>query len=97
MIESIKVEKVQSSIPGADQLEGESYYSVRMQNSQEIFRLGKKYTFSLNTSVGVVTRTIDPEALKDSFQKDSSLLSKPESNQPFVRDKSVIFSMEIKF
>ena len=97
MIESIKVEKVQGSIPGADQLERESHYSVRLQNSQEIFRLQKKYIFSLNTSVGVVTKTIDPGAVKDSFQKESSPVSKPESNQPFIRDKSVIFSLEIKF
>ncbi len=97
MIESIKVEKIQGGIPGADKLGGESYYSVRLQNSQEIFTLQKKYTFSLNTSVGVVTKTIDPEAVKDSLQKDSSLVSKPESGQPFIRDKSVILSLEIKF
>jgi len=52
IIESIKVEKIQGGIPGADQLGGESYYSVRVQNSQEIFTLKKKVTFSLNTSAG---------------------------------------------
>ena len=97
MIESIKIERIQGAIPGADKLGGESYYSVRLQNSQEIFTLQKKYAFSLNTSVGVVTRTIDPEAVMDFFQKDSSLVSKPESNQPFIRDKSIILSLEIKF
>lgn len=97
MIESIKVEKIQGAIPGADKLAGESYYSVRLQNSQEIFTLQKKFVFSLNTSVGVVTKTIDPEAVRDSFRKDSSLASKPESNQPFIRDKSIILSLEIKF
>jgi len=97
MIESIKVEKIQGAIPGIDKLGGESYYSVRLQNSQEIFTLQKKYTFSLNTSVGVVTKNIDPEAVKHSLQKDSTLASKPESNQPFIRDRSVILSLEIKF
>ncbi len=97
MIESTKVEKIQGAIPGADKFGGESYYSVRLQNSQEIFSLRKKYVFSLNTSVGVVPQTIDPEAVKDSFQKESSLVSKHESNQPFIRDKSVILSLEIKF
>jgi len=97
MIESIKLEKIQEGLPGADKLEGESYYSVRLRNSQEIFTLQKKYTFSLNASVGVVTKNIDPEAVKNSFQKDSSIASKSESNQPFIRDKSVILSLEIKF
>ncbi len=97
MIESIKVEKVQGAIPAIDKLGGESYYSVRLQNSQEIFTLQKKYTFSLNTSVGVVVKTIDPEAVRDSSQKDSSLASKPESTRPSIRDKSVVLSLEIKF
>ena len=97
MIESIKVEKIREGLPGADKLGGESHYSVRLQNSQEIFTLQKKYTFSLNTSVGVVTKNIDPEAIKYSLQKDSTLASKPESSQPFIRDQSVILSLEIKF
>jgi len=102
MIESIKVEKTQDGLPGADKLGGESYYSVRMQNSQEIFTLQKKYTFSLNTSLGVVTKNVDPEAVKHSFQKDSTLedstlANKPESNHPFIRGESVILSLEIKF
>jgi hypothetical protein len=97
MIESIKVEKIQEGLPGADQLGGESHYSVRLQNSQEIFTLQKKYTFRLNTSVGVVTKNIDPEPVKYSLQKDSTLASRPENNQPFIRDQSIILSLEIKF
>jgi hypothetical protein len=97
MIESIKAEKIQGAIPGSDKLGGESYYSVRMQNSQEIFTLREKYAFSLNTSVGVVTQTIDPETLRDSSRKNSSLASRPERNQPFIRDKTIILSLEIKF
>ncbi len=97
IVESIKVEKIQEGIPGADKLAGESYYSVRLKNSQEIFTLQKRYSFSLNTSVGMVTKTIDPETVKNVLGKDSSLAAKPESNQPFIRDKSVILSLEIKF
>ncbi len=97
MIESIKVEKIPGGLPGADKLWGESYYSVRWKNSQEIFTLEKKYTFSLNTSVGVVTKNIDPEAVKHSLQKDSTLASKPESNRPFIQGPDVILSLEIKF
>ncbi len=97
MIESIKLEKVKEGLPGADKLGGESHYSVRLQNSQEIFTLQKKYTFSLTSTVGVVTKNIDPEAVRNSSQKDSPTASKPESSQPFFRDKSAILSLEIKF
>ena len=97
LIESIKVEKIPLGIPGADEMSGEGYYSVRLQNSQEIFTLRKKYTFSLNTSVGVVTRTIDPETVQGSFRKDSSPNTNPKNDQPFIRDKNVVLSLEIKF
>ena len=97
MIESIKVEKMQAGLPEVDKLGRESYYSVRLQNSQEILTLEKKYTFSLNTSAGVVTRNLDPEAVKHSSQKDSTLANKPESGESFFRDQSVILSLEVKF
>ena len=90
MIESIKAEKIPGGLSGPDKSVGESYYSVRLQNSQEIFTLQKKYAFSLNTSVGVVVKMIDPEAVKNSYRK-------PESNQPSIQDKSVILSLEINF
>jgi len=88
IIESIKVEKIHGGIPGADQLRGESYYSVRVQNSQEIFTLKKKITFSLNTSAGVVTKTLDPE---------TSSVPKSHSQQPLIRGQGVALSFEIKF
>ncbi len=97
LIESIKLEKIQGGVPGGDRLGGESYYSVRMQNSQEIFTLKKRYTFSLNTSVGLVTKTIDPEMAQDSSQKDSSPAYESQSKQPFVRDQNVVLTLEIKF
>jgi hypothetical protein len=97
MIESIKVEKIQGGIPGADQLGGESYYSVRVQNSQEIFTLKKKVTFSLNTSAGVVTKTLDPGMGQGFSRKDSSSLLKSQSNQPLIRGEGVALSLEIKF
>jgi hypothetical protein len=97
IIESIKVEKIQGGIPGADQLGGESFYSVRIQNSQEIFTLKKKVTFSLNTSAGVVTKTLDPEMGQRSFRKDSSSISKSQSEQSLVRGEGVALSLEIKF
>jgi hypothetical protein len=97
MIESIKVEKIAGRIPGADQMGEESYYSVKLQNSHEILKLDQKYTFSLNTSVGVVTQTIDPEMVPDLFKKGSPAVTGLRSDHSFVRDKNVAFSLEFKF
>jgi hypothetical protein len=97
LIESIKVEKIPSGLPGAEPVGEESYYSVRLKNSQEIFKLRKKFTFSLSTDVGVITRTIDPEMAHESFQKDLSPATDLKSEPSFIRDKNVIFSLEIKF
>jgi hypothetical protein len=93
-IEFIKLEKITGGVPGADQSGSEEYYSVKLQNSQELFTLRNKYTFSLNTSLGLVTQTLDPGSL---FQKDSVLATKSEVDKPFVRDKSVLFRLEFKF
>ena len=71
-IEFIKLEKITGGVPGGGQVGSEGYYSVKLQNSQELFTLRKKYTFSLNTSLGLVTQTVDPERVGNLFQKDSS-------------------------
>lgn len=97
LIESIKVEKIQGGIPGSDQPGAESYYSVRLQNSQEIFTLKKKITLSLNTSAGVVTKTLDPEVGQDFSRKGSSSNPASQSQQPWIRGESVAVSLEIKF
>jgi hypothetical protein len=97
IIESIKLEKVTGGVPGADQPGVESYYSVRLQNSQEIFRLSNKYTFLLNTQAGVLTKTIDPKALQEAPSKESLASPKANTDKPFIRDKSVILSLEMKF
>lgn len=97
MIESIKVEKISGGLPGPDELKGKSYYSVRLQNSQEVYTLKKKYTFQLKTSLGVVTKILDPEALKNALQQNIYLTNGPEDNKPLIRDKSAIISLEIKF
>ena len=96
IIESIKVEKKQGGLPEVDKLGRESYYSVRLQNSQEILALEEKYTLSFNTSVGVVTKNLDPETLKHSSE-NSTFANKPESNESLIRDQSVILSLEFKF
>jgi hypothetical protein len=96
-IEFIKLEKITGGVPGGDEVGSEGYYSVKLKNSQELFTLRKKYTFSLNTSLGLVTQTVDPERVGNLFQKDSSTAPKSQGDKPFVRDKSVIFSLEFKF
>ncbi len=93
IIESIKVEKIQGGIPGADYPGAESYYSVRVQNSQEIFTLKNRVTFSLNTSAGVVTRTLDPELGQSFSRKDST----SQNAQPLIRGEGLALSLEIKF
>jgi hypothetical protein len=87
LIESIKLEKIEGKIP--EGISGEGYYSVRLQKNQEIYTLKDKYTISLNTSVGVLTKMIDPLRTFDVF-KDSFSPS-------FIRDKSLMFSLELKF
>ena len=96
-IEFIKLEKITGGIPGRDQVGNEVYYSVKLQNSQELFTLRKKYTFSLSTSLGLVTQTVDPESVVNLFQKDSPSAPKSQGDKPFIREKSVIFSLEFKF
>jgi hypothetical protein len=68
-----------------------------VQNSQEIFTLKKKISFSLNTSAGLVTRTLDPEMGQGSFRKDSSSIPKSLSEQSLIRGEGVALSLEIKF
>jgi hypothetical protein len=96
-IEFIKLEKITGRVPGEGQAGTEGYYSVKLQNSQELFTLRKKYTFSLNTSLGLVTQTVDPEMVGNLFQKDSAPAPKSQGDKPFVRDKNVVFSLEFKF
>jgi hypothetical protein len=89
-IESIKLEKVEGKIPG--EIAREAYYSVRLQNSQELYALRDKYTFSLTTSAGIVTRAIDPEEVRNALSTNGS-----KNEQPFIRDKNIVFSLELKF
>jgi hypothetical protein len=96
-IEFIKLEKITGGIPGGGQVGSEGYYSVKVQNSQELFTLRQRYTFSLSTSLGLVTQTVDPEKVGNLFQKDSASAPKSQGDKPFVRDKSVVFSLEFKF
>jgi hypothetical protein len=95
-IKSITLEKTPDSVPGGDPKRGVTY-SVRLENSQEIYTLSKKYTFSLNTSLGMVTRTIDPDQVNKLFSKDPLSGSGAGDGKSFIQDQSVIFSLEFKF
>jgi hypothetical protein len=95
-IKSIILEKVMKDKPWVDPKQ-EGLYSVKVENSQEIYTLKKKYTFSLNTNVGVITRTIDPETINNYLSKETSPAVKSEKDKSLLQDKSVVFSLEFKF
>jgi len=95
-IKSIALEKTPDPVPGGDPKRGATY-SVRLENSQEIYTLNKKYTFSLNTNLGMVTRTIDPEQVNKLFSKEPSTGTSLNDGKSFIQDQSVIFSLEFKF
>jgi hypothetical protein len=95
-IKSITLEKTKGEIPG-EETRKDATYTVRVENSQEIYTLKKKYTFSLNTTLGLVTKTIDPEMVNNIFSKEPSQAGKAENEKSFIQDKSVVFSLELKF
>ena len=95
-IKSITLEKAKDESPGKDPRQ-EARYSVRVENSQEIYTLKKKYTFSLNTNLGMVTKTIDPETINNILSKETSQTVKLEKEKPLIQDKSIVFSLEFKF
>lgn len=94
-IKSITLEKTKNLLP-EEASKREATYTVRLENSQEIYTLKKKYTFSLNTNLGLVTKTIDPEIINKIFNKDQASL-KSEDEKPFLQEKSIVFSLEFKF
>lgn len=94
-IKSITLEKTKGLVP-EEVSKKEATYTVRLENSQEIYTLKKKYTFSLNTNLGLVTKTIDPEIINKILNKDQALL-KSEEEKPFLLEKSIVFSLELKF
>jgi hypothetical protein len=95
-IKSITLEKVKEESPAKDP-KLEAQYSVRVENSQEIYTLKKKYTFSLNTNLGMVTKTLDPEVINNYLLKETSQTVKLEKDKPLIQDKNIVFSLEFKF
>ena len=98
-IKSITLEKIKEEGPAKIDPKQEAKYSVRVENSQEIYTLRKKYTFSLNTDLGLVTKSIDPETINRILSKDVSAAEaqKSDKDKGFILDKSIIFSLEFKF
>jgi hypothetical protein len=95
-IESITFEKVDPGIPGADR-RGEAQYSVRLKNSNEVYTLKDKYSLNINTELGVIVKEIDAETVQSYLRKDPS--SAPGASTPgsLLKDKSFVFSLELKF
>jgi hypothetical protein len=95
-LKSITLETIRNELPGEDQRKGIKY-SVRLENSQEIFTLDKKFTFSLNTKLGLTTKSLDPDAVNKLISKDSLQGTRLDDGRPLIEDKTVVFSLEIKF
>ena len=97
-LKSITLDKIKEESLVADAKQ-EAKYSVRLENSQRIYTLRKKYTLSLNASLGLVTRTVDPAAIYNLFSKDSSQAPAIRSgkDEPLVEDKSIFFSLQLSF
>jgi hypothetical protein len=95
-IKSITLEKVQEVFPGKETINSPKY-SVHLQNSQDIYKVDKKYTFSLNTKLGLITKSIDPEELNNIFSKDAHSAAGPIDGGSFIQDKSIVFSLDLKF
>ncbi len=94
-IKSITLEKTKSLLP-EEAAPKEATYTVRLENSQEIYTLKKKYTFSLNTNLGLVTKTIDPDIINKLLLNDQAS-PQSEDEKPFLQGKSIVFSLELKF
>ena len=95
-IKSITLEKKKPEFQGEEQKSGVRY-TVRVENSQEIFTLDKKYTFSLNTNLGLTTKSLDPDLVGKIISKEPFQGTRLEDGKPLFEDKSVVFSLEIKF
>jgi len=77
----------------------EAKYSLRLENSQRIYAFRKKYTLSLNASLGLVTRTVDPASIYTLFSRESSQTPaiRQSEDQSLVADKSIFFSLQLSF
>jgi Asp-tRNA(Asn)/Glu-tRNA(Gln) amidotransferase B subunit len=96
LINSITLEKQKTEFQGEEQKSGVKY-AVRVENSQEIFTLSKKYTFSLDTKLGITTKSLDPDLVGKVISKESLHGTRIEDGKPLFEDKSVVFSLKIKF
>jgi hypothetical protein len=96
-IKSITLERIKEEGPASIDPKQEPRYFVRLENTQEVYTLRKKYTFSLNTSLGVVTRSLDPETIKSVLSKYASPDGASDKEKPFIQDEGIVFSLEFKF
>ena len=62
--------------------------------------LRNRLFFSLNTSLGLTTKSLDPDLgniLISEDSLDSLQGTKPDDGKPLIQDKTIVFSMDIKF
>ncbi len=94
-IKSITLEKINGEAPGDETKK--AGYKVQLENSQELYTLKNKYSFSLNTNLGLVTKTLDPDRVNTLLSKDAPQAAKMDELKSFIQDKSIVFSLEFKF
>ncbi len=93
LIKSITLEKLKGELGDADPQK--AAYKVQLENSQELYTLKNKYSFSLNTNLGLVTKTIDPDRVNTLLSNNQA--AKMNELNSFIQDKSIVFSLEFKF
>jgi hypothetical protein len=97
-LKSLTLDKIKEESVVADAKQ-EAMYSLRLENSQRIYTFRKKYTLSLNAGLGLVTGTVDPASIYSLFSKESSQTQamRSEKDEPLIGDKSVFFSLQLRF
>jgi hypothetical protein len=77
----------------------EARYSLRLENSQKIYTLRRRYTLSLNTSLGLVTRAIDPGIVYHLFSRNDSPAQtlKSGNDESLIQDRNIFFSLQFTF
>jgi hypothetical protein len=97
-LKSIVVEEIKDQSLIADPKQ-EATYSVRLENGQKIYTFRKKYTLSLNASLGLVTKSVDPATISNLFSKGSSQTQTMRSGkeESLIQGETIFFGLELKF
>lgn len=97
-LKSIVVEEIKDQSLIADP-KREAQYSVRLENGQKIFTFRKKYTLSLNASLGLMTKNPDLATISNLFSKGASQTQTIRSGkeESLIQGETLFFGLELKF